>query len=419
MDSVRRLDHVDALRVIACLSVLLVHVVAGTAPMPFDDIRINAVGQFLHYGRHVFFFVSAFVLTFVYLRRYESTDATAGGQAFDATKFRARRLRLIGVPYVIWTIAYMLLQHFTYANYMSLGDAPQRVVTALANGDGYFHLYFLLVTLQFGVIFPAFIWLLRRTQGYHIWLFTGSLVLQLATVAVYYEWDRMPGNGYQPIIGEASLLAYQLWFVAGGLAALHYERFHGWIMRNTAWIVLASVVAVGLSQAVYWQAVEAGTMPFKAAFSLQPITVIWSLVALLLLYRLGVALMSTRFGWLTDTIRQVSVLSFAIYLVHPAFLFAQQFYGVPTWRLDVVPQLLYTAAMVVGVAALSIAIGAVLHRTPWSLALIGRPRHRRALAAHPTRLADSGAADGPVAQASPQHQPRSDAVSTPGVASSS
>ena len=384
----KRLDHVDALRVMACLSVLLVHVISAT--MPIDGAIVNAVTQLLHYGRHVFFFASAFVLTYVFLHRYETAHAGAeasghGDSAsnfvasnFDATKFRLRRLRLIGVPYVIWTVAYMFLQHLADTNYISLDNAPERVMRALANGDGYFHLYFLLVTLQFGVVFPAFMWLLRRTRGYHIWLLVGSLALQLTTVAVYFRLDHMPIGGYQPIFGEASLLAYQLWFVAGGLAAVHYDRFHALVVQNTAWIVLAGVIAVGLSQAVYWREVQAGTGPFQAAFTLQPVTMIWSLVALLLLYRFGVALMSTRFGWLTAAIRRISVLSFAIYLVHPAILFAQRFYDVSPWPLDLVPQLLYTTGMAVGVATLAIAIGAVLHRTPWSLALIGRPRYRRA-----------------------------------------
>ncbi len=368
----------DALRVIACLSVVLVHVISAT--MPIDGARANATSQFLHYGRHVFFFVSAFVLTFVYLRRHGATGEGGSGPAFDATRFRARRLRLIGVPYLIWTVAYLLWQLTTNPDFISLYDAPERIVRALANGDGYYHLYFLLVTLQFGLIFPAFMWLLRRTRGYHSWLFGSSLLVQLATVAVYYGLDRMPGNGYQPIVGEASLLAYQLWFVVGGLAAMHYDRFHDWILRNTAWIVLAGVMTVGLSQVVYWQEVNAGTGPFKAAYTLQPVTVIWSLVAVLLLYRLGVALMSTRFGWLSAAVRRIGVLSFAIYLLHPGVLFVQQFYGVPASELGPVSQLFYTAGMAVGVAGLSIAIGALLHRTPWSLALIGRPRRRRSTA---------------------------------------
>jgi peptidoglycan/LPS O-acetylase OafA/YrhL len=372
----RRLDHIDALRVIACLSVLLIHVITET--MSPDGQRVNAVTQVLHYGRNVFFFVSAFVLTYVFLQRHRP-DLRSGrdGAPFDATKFRARRLRLIGVPYLLWTVAYLLYQNTNNPEVLSRKQAPLQIVADLATGQGYFHLYFLLVTLQFGMVFPAFIWLLDSTRGYHVWLFVGSLTLQLAIVAYYEHVGTMPGDGYQAVYGEASLLAYQLWFVAGGLAAVHYRRFHDWIMRNTAAIAAIAVAAVGLGQLVYWYRVGHGESPFQASYTLQPVTMIWSLVAVALLYRIAVALMSTRFEWLSTAIRRISVLSFAIYLVHPAILYIQTFYGASDWSLGPGMQLLYTGAMVPAVALAAIAVGAVLHRTPWSLALIGRPRKCR------------------------------------------
>lgn len=361
-----RLDHIDALRVLACLSVLLVHAISES--MPAGSPKANAAAHVLHYGREVFFFVSSFVLVYVYLPR---DDRPA--RVMDATKLRARRLRLVGLPYLLWTVAYLCLQLTYNPNAISFTDAPLRIARALVTGDGYFHLYFLLVTLQFSMFFPAFLWLLRRTQGYHVWLFLGSLTLQLATVAVYKRLDHMPGNGYQAVFGEASVLAYQLWFVVGGIVAMNYQRFHEWVLRNTAAIIVASVGVVIVGQFVYWRYISQGQVPRVAAMTLQPVTVIWSLVAIALLYRVAVALMSSRFEWLKTAIRQISVVSFAIYLVHPGLLHMQTFYGAHTWDLSFAEQLPYTAAVAVTVALLAIAIGAILHRTPFSLALIGRP----------------------------------------------
>jgi peptidoglycan/LPS O-acetylase OafA/YrhL len=82
-----------------------------------------------------------------------------------------------------------------------------RLVGNLVTGAGWYHLYFLLVTMEFALVFPLLLRLLRRTVGRHSLVLGVSLVVQLATLMAYQRW-QLPADGWRAIVGDASLPAY-------------------------------------------------------------------------------------------------------------------------------------------------------------------------------------------------------------------
>src|SRR6476660_4979432 len=306
----RHLDQIDAVRTLSCLSVIAVHVVANTNPI--QDVGANATSVVLHYSREVFFFVSALVLVHAVRRRL-----TPQGTLPDPTAFRRRRLTLIGTPYLFWSVAYLALWALVQQpGSVRPQEAPWALAHALYSGTGGFHLYFLLVSIQFGLAFPALLWLLRRTRGHHVALLAASAAIQVATLAVYHHvW--LPDGLWRPLIGEASLPAYQLWLVAGGVTALHLGRFHSWVTGNRTLVVGLALVTVAGAEAVYLTAVAAGTQPEFAGRTLQPATVPWAAAAVALLYLVAVGLTGRRLAWARPVFRGGARLSFGMYLVHP------------------------------------------------------------------------------------------------------
>ena len=229
-------------RSLSCLSVVTVHAVGS--PFPPDSVGLGETSFLLHYSREIFFFVSALVLVRTYYPRLG-----AGGRLPDESGFRRRRLLLIGVPYLWWTTLYYAVSIFHDRHSQPFGDTledmPLRWLYLVATGNGSYHMYFLLVTLQYAVLFPLVLRLLARTTGRHRLVLGVSLVLQLATLSVY-QWWYLPDDGWRGLLGDASLPAYQFWLVLGAVVGLHLQRCHELVMRYRRWVLAAFPVAASV-----------------------------------------------------------------------------------------------------------------------------------------------------------------------------
>lgn len=376
-----RLRQLDALRVLTCLSVVLVHSIGA---YPTDDPGSGVATALLHYSREIFFFVSALVLVRTYVPRLG-----ADGKLVDEAAFRRRRLRLIGIPYLLWTFVYLLVwiwhTRATESGVQLLHDLPLRWVYLVTTGNGSYHMYFLLVTLQFALIFPALLALLTRTQGRHGRVLAGAAALQLATLAGYH-WVLLPDEGWRMLLGDSSLFAYQLWLVAGALAGLHLERMHNWLTGHRALVLAAVPVAGALLLWAYWvQLPTRGAM--WAGTPLQPVMVLWAAAALGALYLAAVRLSRLR-GSLTRAVFDYGAqLSFGVYLAHPLVLDVVQSVARRLGLFAASPWFVLVS-FVLTVAG-SVAMCALVHRTRFSLALMGRTRRDRRVG-QPESARDTG-----------------------------
>ncbi|MGQ0481801.1 MAG: acyltransferase [Pseudonocardia sp.] len=364
-----RLRQLDALRVLTCLSVVLVHSIGAYSP---DLPGPGAATALLHYSREIFFFVSALVLVRTYVPRLGPD-----GKLADEAGFRRRRMRLIGIPYLLWTALYLLVWVWhvraTEPMLRVLDELPMRFWYLVVTGNGSYHMYFLLVTLQFAVIFPAVLALLTRTQGRHGRVLAVATVIQAATLAAYH-WVQVPDEGWRMLLGDSSLFAYQLWLVAGALAGLHLERMHDWITGHRA-LVLASVPVTGaLLLWAYWvQVPSRGAM--VAGTPLQPVMVLWSASMLGALYLVADRLARLRGALARSVFDYGAQLSFGVYLAHPLLLDLIQSAARRVGLFAASPA--FVLASFVLTAGGSVALCALLHRTRLSLPLMGRARHRR------------------------------------------
>lgn len=362
-----RLRQLDALRVLTCLSVVAVHAIGG--PYSADSVGLGVVDSLLHYSREIFFFVSALVLVRTYVPRLGPD-----GRLPDESAFRRRRLRLIGMPYLWWTTIYLLIWIWHVRNTIPLSgvlsDLPLRWLYLVGTGNGCYHMYFLLVTLQFAVVFPTLLRVLGRTQGRHDWLLAGSLVLQIGTLAVYH-WVELPDDAWRGLIGDASLFAYQLWLVAGALAGLYLERMHAWLVKCRVLVLGAVPVAAGLLLWCYYS-----QLPTRGALGasspLQPMMVVWTAVALGALYLAAVSLSRLTSPLAHAVFSYGAQLSFGVYLAHPMVLDAMLSL---TKRIGLgTPSPWLSALLTVLTVAGSVLLCTGLHRTRLSLGLMGRPR---------------------------------------------
>ena len=139
-------DELDVVRPVASLLVIVTHAMQMFAPA--GSVFYGAILLESQASRHIFFFVSALVLMY-----------QAGGRARGwARPFWVRRLATVVVPFIIWTLIYVLLA-FTGLRgdtIPSMTGTPLHLLQTagiqLITGTG--HLYFVIVLVQFYLLFP-------------------------------------------------------------------------------------------------------------------------------------------------------------------------------------------------------------------------------------------------------------------------
>jgi peptidoglycan/LPS O-acetylase OafA/YrhL len=300
------LAAIDVVRFLTIGGVILVH--STSFANSDSSIVANGVLQLAHVTRSVFLMLSGFVLTYSYLRR------PLGRRAFWR-----RRYPLILAPYVTWSAIYFVADGEVHPTWSSLGS----FVVDLSDAHAHFHLYFLLLTMQLYLVFPALMAALRRWPKALAPALVVTGVLQLAfTGAAEYGW-RPAVLGLWFEHPSSWLFSYSFYVVAGIAAAAHFDAVSAWIKTHyrLAGLSMAAAAFVGLG--VYAFNIEVlGYAPIKASAVFQPANVIEVVAATLSQFALGMWLTekasAVRLAWLEKS----SDVSFGVYLAHPLLLAA-------------------------------------------------------------------------------------------------
>jgi peptidoglycan/LPS O-acetylase OafA/YrhL len=243
-------------------------------------------------------------------------------------------------------------------------------MTLLATGTGWYHLYFLLVSLQFGLAFPLVLRLLHRTRGRHGRVLAVSFTLQALTLYSYQRWG-LPGTAWRALIGDASLPAYQFWLLAGAVVGVHLRAWHRAAMRYRRLVLAAPVAAAAIMLVVYLRRLPTVGVGGASA-PMQPVILVWACAALAASYAVAVWLAGMNARWSRPLFRRAGHLSFGMYLAHPLVLDVVM---VVLRRLGMVRA---DASSVLLVLVLTCVLTAtfclLVLRTPASAALMGRPR---------------------------------------------
>ncbi|GEE01231.1 acyltransferase [Gordonia spumicola] len=392
----RHLYQIDFVRLVTFAGVILDHVILGMAP--YTAIFAQGVGLILRYTRYCFFALTGFVLTYQYRNR-----------DLHAPTFWRRRFKLIGLPFVVWSLFYWLNRHYQNGgvdNIVEIFDSFTHIKLALKSfaydlitGHAAYHLYFLSVSMQIYVIFPGLLWVIKRTRGYHALMLVISAQIQAAfmfqmvrgapTSFFGIQTDLFvsgPDEGplgtlwrYLPI----TLIPYQFFVFAGCIAAFHFETFTGFMKKYRFYIVGLGTATI-IATLVYFKGKANGAvaMPDRAAgteemfratnvFMLHNAFLFLSVICILFVG--GMAWQAHRRpGSLADTVlRKGSDRSFAIYLGHVIVLSEVMS---TSRRWTDIPMGVNIVITYVITLILTVFLAEVLRRSPVSLITTGRER---------------------------------------------
>jgi peptidoglycan/LPS O-acetylase OafA/YrhL len=355
----RRLDQVDAMRPIKQAGVVSTHSILYFAPAAASGApgAAGAVLLLLHVSREGFFFISACMLTYAY------ADMRMGG----LRRFYWRRFVSVGIPYLCWTVIYFLYL-LPRSHYASVAVALERLAGTAETG--YYQLYFLVVIMEFYLVFPLVLMLLRRTRGHHGLVIVTAVAVQV-TMSILIHWHLLPTlmRDYQ----QEDALSYPLYLIGGAVVAFHLEEVHAWVCGHVRLIVALTVTAALAGEGIYFLAQDGVTAALGSGSDpYQPSVIAFNVGAIACGYLAGVALVRP---WRSRRTRAVVRLgsddAYGIYLSQMLFITALSWFG---WkRLNgVMPWPLLCALTVVIVFACCITLTSLLARTPLAVPLTGR-----------------------------------------------
>lgn len=298
----------DLIRLIIMVFVVGVHTLAFAGGRV--TVVLGAVTTVFHTSRELFIMLTALVLSYNYGRR----------PRLQTLRFWRRRYWLVLPAYVTWSAIYYAFDG------AGRGPFPAAFLHDLLTADARYHLYFLLVSMQMYLLFPAFRWVLRKTEGYHRWLLAAACAYQVwLTCALHYHIGQIPG--LVPWLNGAGqgywLESYVLYVVAGAIAGWHFERLCtvtrrqlGSVGRITLLAALGAAAGIG----VYLIEIYAfGATPGNASAVFQPVVIVEAITFGLALLAGGL-LWSDRGAAGRKFCAAGSASSFGIYLAHPLVL---------------------------------------------------------------------------------------------------
>lgn len=309
-----KIGELDIVRGLAILAVVVIHSTSDGSSYELmgrshTQLLYFFINKMCAFAVPLFILVSGLVLFYVYIDNWSAAKA---GQ------FYLKRVRSVIVPYLLWSfIYYMYDQWLIQPQHVTLDWAD--FGSKLPWADAKYHLYFMIIIIQFYLLFPPLVWLSRKFAWFRRLLPLWGLLVQ-AGFYCYRHWVHPLDHGAELCV------SYFLFFTFGGWLGIHYEQARAFIRRHAGWLVPLGI-AFGLAYTGMFILDQYRLASFENTWY----EAFWTL------YGCGSALIFIVFAlWLERSWRSLGALltslgfaSFGVYLMHPLVL--------TTWKLRIDP----------------------------------------------------------------------------------
>ncbi len=345
------LFSIDALRVIAILAVILIHVTTKSMASTGLDITIQPFSLFLNQAARfavpLFFLISGFVL---------ELNNKSGLSFIEFFKKRASRIL---IPFIFWSVVYVL-----YSNSFDISLLlSKKFLETLIFGTASYHLYFIPTLILFYIAFPFLHLLLpilkKPITLLLLYFIQGVLLYQdyyVKTLDVQFEL-------------RIALLSFSM-FVTGMVASHYKEAIYEFVKKYLLIFVFILVVLLAL----IFTHVYAITLKNNSSRFIynqySPLNYLFTGVFASLLYFL---LEKTQF--LRKYFITLSKLSFFVFFIHVLIQYIVWDYGIEhliaRHGKDFLVAFWFDPLLFGAIAAISFTIAYFIHKIPWAPKLTG------------------------------------------------
>ncbi len=234
---------IDNMRGLCMLGVIGIHI--GSLALAPNSFTLYLLLEILsRYSVPSFFFISGYGLA--------CTDkGLLAGSTLNYIDFMKKRLRGAGLPYVSWSLFYMLYFWLILPPGFVSWE-PLHVAFVLFFGLGCYHLYFMVILLWFYGTYPLWRKLLRIIIHHnHAFMLVLLFIFQL----LFNWWTTHPGvnTSTWSVLAKNFFdyrlnylpLHYLLIFIGGGLAAVYWEKFLALLHKYAAGVIVLYLTSIG------------------------------------------------------------------------------------------------------------------------------------------------------------------------------
>jgi len=315
--SKQKINALEYIRGISMLGVVGIHTGAYSLSNPKVNVHLFALLEIVtRFSVPIFFFVSAFGL-------FLNHDLKS---KLDYVTFMIRRSRTVLLPYIVWSLFYMV--HYTFISHdISIWIAPLRYEYLLF-GLASCQLYFLVILLWFYALMPVWRSMVRCIIEHP--LRNLGLLLLLQIIFNYYSSYLLKVDISNHYLNK--LLSYRLnyWvlhylfiFLLGAVCALKYAVFAQLITRYRRHIrVFFYITLSGMLAFYYYLLYISHYTPEQAvntAHQLSPMGVLYTLSTTLFLFMLFNQNKMPQFA--KNILSTLGKHSYLVYLVHPLVMY--------------------------------------------------------------------------------------------------
>ncbi len=292
MTESRQYHDMYIIRVIATLAVIAIHTTAL-------DMTLSTLG---YYGNQLARFA---VPMFLILSGFLLFQSDLDSRFLPRSQFYRKRFDKILLPYIIWTIFYSLLLHYYFNGMQNLHMVLPDLIRHLLLGNGFTHLYFVVIIIQLYLLYPFVRRSFQARPG--LILFTSFVLSLLCETLLYLH--AIGTIHLQPYYGQIYLIAFPVWmfyFVLGMYLALKDRNLE--MSGRLSWTVWLFIWIASLAL-LLWDSQSTASF----ALTIKPTVMIYAVSSFFLLRSClnhFKAQSGTLITWFSEQ-------SFLIYLLHP------------------------------------------------------------------------------------------------------